>query len=525
MQENNIQEIIKEAEVSETNNWKATFKLPKYDENGKRITYQVDEKQVPEGYTKYIEGNKITNTLINYNILTINHIDKTTGEILETEEKRGLEAEKITTKAKDIPFYKIIEKPETEEYTLTKEPQTVNYYYLRISEGIIEKHINSITNELLEDEILHEGYEGDKYTTHPKEFKDYKLDETKMPPKPEGIFTKEPIEIIYYYIPKAGIVTINHIDQITGEKITKSTTIEGWVGENYKTKPQQFKNYELSEKLPLNATGTLTQENIEINYYYIYKSKITINRIDKETGEKLKQETKTIHEGEKIEVKEIEIPYYKLEEKPETEKYTITKNPIEVTYKYRKLKFNIKIEQTIEKIILNQKENKVEGTIYKLEIPKKQSENNIQVHYKIKVTNNSEITGNTEIVSYIPEGYKALQKDNPNWNINENKASKTVEKLKIGETQEYTLILTNNDKTKIGTITNKVIAENSTNEAGFSETTLEDNQSTTEFVTSISTGLENNIKETLYKILIILTLLTIALFIIKIIKQHKNNNK
>ena len=89
-----------------------------------------------------------------------------------------------------------------------------------------------------------------------------------------------------------------------------------------------------------------------------------------------------------------------------------------------------------------------------------------------------------------------------------------VNELEIGETREYVLILTNIDKYKIGRIYNKTIAENSTNKPGFKEITLEDNQAEAEFIISISTGIQNNLKETLYIIipnLIILAILCIIL--------------
>lgn len=64
--ENNTNEIIKQQQIGEKEKWKHTFELPKYDENGKIITYELDEENVPEGYTKKVEGNKITNTINKY---------------------------------------------------------------------------------------------------------------------------------------------------------------------------------------------------------------------------------------------------------------------------------------------------------------------------------------------------------------------------------------------------------------------------------------------------------------------------
>lgn len=523
MQEQNDYQTIKEIKISEENKWKTSLEVPKYDENGKLIIYKVDEKEVPKGYLKSIEGTTITNTLIKKEDcqITVNYIDKTTGKILEVEEKVGLEMDKTTTKAHEIQSYKLIEKPETEEYTFTKEKQTVNYYYIQMVENVIEKHIDKTTNKLLEAPTIHKGYEGDVYTTKPKEFKNYKLDETNLPKNQKGTLKKEPVEIIYYYIPKAGQVTINHIDKVTKLKISESTYIDGWVGEKYKTIPKEINGYELEKEIPKNSLGILKNEPIEVNYYYTYKSKVIIDYIDKDTGENLKQEIKNGYETEKIKTNEIEIPYYKLEEKPEIEEYILTKKPIKVTYKYRKLKFNIQIKQTIEKIILNNQENNVQKTFYKLEIPQKQIENNIKIYYKIQVINNSEIKGNTELNNYIPEGYIASKEDNPNWYINENKALLHVNELEIGETREYVLILTNIDKYKIGRIYNKTIAENSTNKPGFKEITLEDNQSEAEFIISISTGIQNNLKEILY--IIIPNLIIVAILCIIILRKKSIN--
>lgn len=70
-------------EISIEDNWEYTFKLPKYDRYGKIITYEIDEIIVPAGYTKTIEGNTITNTLIiadsestNKEIITLGDLEK-----------------------------------------------------------------------------------------------------------------------------------------------------------------------------------------------------------------------------------------------------------------------------------------------------------------------------------------------------------------------------------------------------------------------------------------------------------------
>ncbi len=59
--------LVAEEVVSEENNWKCSFKLPKYDESGNKIEYRIDEKERKDGELKYydkkIDGNSIINTL------------------------------------------------------------------------------------------------------------------------------------------------------------------------------------------------------------------------------------------------------------------------------------------------------------------------------------------------------------------------------------------------------------------------------------------------------------------------------
>lgn len=134
-------EVIQEKQVGENEKWKHTFTLPKYDENGKLIKYQIDEKTVPEGYTKKIEGNTITNTINKYNYKVEYYYDgkidntktdtisadygtiintytnkKTNGYQLEKEEGLGL---KVGTNEKNNVI-KIYYKTERVKYSGTK---------------------------------------------------------------------------------------------------------------------------------------------------------------------------------------------------------------------------------------------------------------------------------------------------------------------------------------------------------------------------------------------------------------------
>lgn len=185
---------------------------------------------------------------------------------------------------------------------------------------------------------------------------------------------------------------------------------------------------------------------------------------------------------------------------------------------YISKKFNIKLEQTIEKIILDNQEKQIKSDICKLEIPKNEVIKNIKIYYKIKITNNSEIIGNTEIYEQIPNGYIVMQ-ENQEWNLQNNILTKKVENLQIGETREFTIILSNANKSIVPTIINNVIAQNSTNKLDIEESTLEDNSQKTKCIISTSTGIRTKI--ILYITLFILTNLALILLILRH-KKYKN---
>lgn len=87
--EQKTNEIAESTIIGEKEKWKHTFNLSKYDENGKLIQYQVDEENVPEGYSKKIEGNTITNSINKYNYKVEYYydgrIDETKTEIINVD--------------------------------------------------------------------------------------------------------------------------------------------------------------------------------------------------------------------------------------------------------------------------------------------------------------------------------------------------------------------------------------------------------------------------------------------------------
>ena len=357
---------------------------------------------------------------------TVQHIDRETGEILKEETEDGKVGDLFETHAEDFEGYILVESPEEPNIIMDETgEQVVRYYYAHVSAGVIEKHIDDITGELLyseehqgnegdsynipsktfegydlvtedkegnsrlpdnaegtmkRDEVIEvkyyyikkakvvikyleeddtpedttdnkvlaeeetiEGHENDSYETESKDIKDYNL--VGIPENAKGTMTitknqdgtyNTEIEVIYYYKKQAGGVIENHIDITTNEKLaTEEHT--GNVGDEYDIPSREFEGYDLViDKLPTNAKGEMTEEPIEVNYYYIKQAKVEVEYIDKQTGEKLDEDELKGHIGDSYETEEKNFDNYELIEIPDNTMGEMTEDTIVVKYYYRR---------------------------------------------------------------------------------------------------------------------------------------------------------------------------------------------
>ena len=583
-------------------------KLGKVDE-----VYEVNGKEIP-GY-KLVEdsGNKsgaftvdpivVTFYYLQNAKVTVNHIDKTTGDVLSTETISGLVGDKVTVGSKDFDNYVLFEKPVNETITMTKNGIVLNYYYVHVSDGVIEKHIDVITGEILANE-LHEGNEGDAYDISSRTFDGYVLVKDKLPSNSQGVMQLGLIEVEYYYLHVSKGVVVNYVDVNTGTQLLPEIKISGYDGDAYEIHEEIISGYDLiQDKYPTNTKGNMTKEEIVVTYYYAKKTEVNVKYIDKETGKEIKiQDTISGHEGESYVTEGEKIAGYDLVEEPANKNGKMTDIPIEVvygykrpakvlvqyldmdtkailleekmdghqndaynteakeikyynlvespddsagkmlvtvtkdgsgnelvedttyvTYYYKKKVFNLKIDEQISSIIINGQEKSVNGKIGKIEVnnlllPK----TNIQVVYKVIVTNDSELRGNATIVENIPDGMRMNEEINRIWNINGNTAILDTGILLPGESAEYKIVLDwVNGKNNIGTKENVVKIMTVENEAGFEEQSILDNESKSDFVVSIGTGV--GVKVYAIGTGVILMLLTaIGLFIVEKRKNKVN---
>ena len=275
---------------------------------------------------------------------TVQYIDKITGQILEQSTTEGLEGDEFETESKNFENYVLVEEPAEKTVKMTKEEQILKYYYIHVSGGVIEKHIDIISGQILANKT-YEGNEGDAYDIPSRTFEGYDLVEDRLPSNAKGTMKVEPVEVIYYYIYRSK-VTAEYIDKNTGNKLTDDVVQKGHEGDNYTTERKTFDDYKLVE-VPSNADGSMTKEDIKVTYYYVHTSGgVIVNHIDIKTGKQLLDETKEEgYEGDPYETHEENIPEYDLvkEKYPENAIGKMTIEPTRVTYYYiKKTEVNVK---------------------------------------------------------------------------------------------------------------------------------------------------------------------------------------
>ena len=342
--------------VDEKYNTNTAHRKETIEKEGKTYTL-VSNSGNTEG-TMTLQDISVTYYYLQNSKATVRYVERNpeTGEIVKDLEeptvKEGLVGDEFVTNAKNFLGYRLVESPEKTTINLSKEEQTLIYYYEPVYSGLVENHIDEITGKLLETEV-HDIQIGEKYNIPSKKIEGYDVVETKLPENATGTMGGELITVNYYYIKKA-VLEVNYIDVLTNkpltEQIVDNTKHEG---DKYTTTAMQFENYDLVE-MPTNAEGTMVVETDEngkitnnktvVTYYYAKKSAgVEEHHIDIRTNKEI--EEPILHEGhigDEYDIKAKDFLSYKLVEKdeegnsklPENAKGTMTEEKIVVNYYY-----------------------------------------------------------------------------------------------------------------------------------------------------------------------------------------------
>ncbi|MDO4283590.1 MAG: Cna B-type domain-containing protein, partial [Clostridia bacterium] len=145
--------VVAEQEVTEADNWKYIFELPKYDELGNEIEYSVDEKETEsEFYIKEIVGN----TIINQFVVPDDRIELTVEkEWNDHNDKYGKRPEsvvvQILVKGEVVTEYAINEK---ENWTHTFELPKYDKLGNEVEYSIVEKEVRDYESVIQENKII-----------------------------------------------------------------------------------------------------------------------------------------------------------------------------------------------------------------------------------------------------------------------------------------------------------------------------------------------------------------------------------
>ena len=257
--------------------------------------------------------------------------------------------------------------------TINQDTITVNYYYALKDATINIKYINELTGQSISKEENIQTKYGVLYNTlnldsYKKEIPGYDYSKTETTPRDiTGKVNQDTTTIIHYYKKKASI-TINYIDKYTNAKISgiSSDVINNHYGDSYNTENNRtekekntiFNDYDYANEYvitPENTSlnGTISTDNIVVNYYYNKKSNITIKYYDIETNKEIAKENvdNKVHYGDiyNVETKKIE-----------TEKEEIFKN-----YNFERYDSNSKQKDDLKQIKIDN-ENVTVDLYYRL---------------------------------------------------------------------------------------------------------------------------------------------------------------
>lgn len=253
--------------------------------------YVVKEKEAPKGYEKAeeiefyvdindkirVEGKEVEKIELIDRIkkykYTVNHYDKITKELLETQTKEAEYGSEIKAEEekKNIEKYVYVES-DKEKIKIEETNNEINLYYEKPKQSVIIKYVDKISGEEIEESQTIKGEIGSKYKTEKKDIEGYKYIESSN--NTEGEYKEEVIEVIYYYEKKKiyEIKTRVVNGEISGDVEVEeggSTTVEYKAKSGYKIEKIKVDGKEIEvNKNKVSYKFSEVKDNHEIEVIY-----------------------------------------------------------------------------------------------------------------------------------------------------------------------------------------------------------------------------------------------------------------
>ncbi|MBC1288846.1 MucBP domain-containing protein [Listeria welshimeri] len=302
-----------------------------------------------------------TPTPVEQGTVTVNYQDEQGNAVAPSETLKGDVGETYTTVQKVITGYDFKEVQGNATGEFTTKTQVVTYIYAKtvtpVEQGTVTvNYQDEQGNSLAPTETL-KGDVGETYTTVQKVITGYDFKEVQG--NKTGEFTKESQVVTYIYtqtpVPAANL-TIEYLDE-NGNQIHEPKIISGNVGDPYDVTGDldelQIEGYTIdTTKLPANATGVLSNDQIQVIYIYnknpLADVTITVKFVDRDGNPFTVTDFSTLKDG-------AFVPLY-----PNLDKYQVKLDYNQQTYNQN---------QVVSDIVIHGKE----GDTYSL--PKKMNFN------------------------------------------------------------------------------------------------------------------------------------------------------
>ncbi|MBC1669517.1 MucBP domain-containing protein [Listeria welshimeri] len=236
-----------------------------------------------------------TPTPVEQGTVTVNYQDEQGNSLAPSETLKGDVGTTYTTVQKDITGYDFKEVQGNATGEFTTKAQVVNYIYAKtvtpVEQGTVTvNYQDEQGNSLAPTETL-KGDVGTTYATVQKDITGYDFKEVQG--NKTGEFTTKAQVVTYIYtqtpVPAANL-TIKYLDE-NGNQIHEPKIISGNVGDPYDVTGDldelQIEGYTIdTTKLPANATGVLSNDQIQVIYIYNKKPladvTITVKFVDRD---------------------------------------------------------------------------------------------------------------------------------------------------------------------------------------------------------------------------------------------------
>ena len=204
------------------------------------------------------------------------------------------------------------------------------YIIVNYAKDVTVKYVDANNQPLAEDTIL-SGLEGDSYQAPTKTFAGYHLRTT--PENAQGIFSDTEQTVTFIYDMTTSTVTVHYQDK-AGNTIKPDTQTTEQVGKTYQVDAPTLLGYKYSSTTG-NATGTYTEDPIEVTFIYDEVNSTVTTHYQDTTGKTIQADTQTTGRvGTDYQTEAPEILGYKYSSTVGNTTGAYTEDPIEVTFVY-----------------------------------------------------------------------------------------------------------------------------------------------------------------------------------------------